>query len=131
MSRPRSLTTYTTFRVTGGDSPEHVIDAELTYDSVSPYAVGIAFRGAHGVVGCTFARDLLADGLLAPAGIGDVHVRPGRDVELVLELRSPSGVVALYADIADIAEFVVATYDLVPAGHEVLDIDFDAELAKL
>ena len=55
MSRPRSLTRHA-FRVTGGDSPEHVIDAELTYDSVSPYAVGIAFRGAHGLSGARSPR---------------------------------------------------------------------------
>jgi hypothetical protein len=131
MAYPSSVTACTTFRLLGDAGPERSIDAELCYDSRNPYAVSITFSGPHRTVEWTFARDLLADGMLAPSGVGDVHVRPGVGTDLVLDLYSPAGAATLCAHIADIAEFVITTYELVPSGHEELGIDFDAELAKL
>lgn len=53
------------------------VAAELVYRPRDPLAVDMVLRGPDGVeVGWTFAWDLLARGLQAPAGEGDVRVRP-------------------------------------------------------
>ena len=58
----------------------------LRYDTRDPYAIIAAFRtGRAGWVEWVFSRDLLADGLIADAGDGDVRIRPGTgDPEIVL-----------------------------------------------
>jgi hypothetical protein len=57
-----------------------------------------------------FGRDLLADGLLAPTGEGDVRVSPAAQ---------------------ELAAFLDSTYDLVLAGEESSWFDFDHEMEKL
>ncbi|MER6900642.1 SsgA family sporulation/cell division regulator, partial [Amycolatopsis sp. NPDC000740] len=76
--------------------------------------------------------DLLADGLLAPAGDGDVQVRPAADDSRVLvELNAPDGSAVLEAAANELADFLDRTYDEVPVGSEDRCFDFDEELAKL
>src|SRR5215213_6281529 len=82
------------FELISPDSAPVPVKVELTYDSRDPYAVQASFRTGHGTaVDWVFARDLLADGLMASSGTGDVRVQPmptdsGR---IELELNSPSG----------------------------------------
>ena len=82
------------FDLVGPPNPPVPVQVEMRYDTRDPYAVQAAFRtGRAGWVEWVFSRDLLTEGLLAPAGAGDVRIRPAEhDAESVeIELSSPSG----------------------------------------
>jgi capsular exopolysaccharide synthesis family protein len=90
-------------------TPAVPVKVELRYDTRDPYAVVAAFRtGRAGWVEWVFARDLLADGLLADAGDGDVRIRPSiEDPEAVLvELNSPSGHAMFETSAQELADFL-------------------------
>ncbi|MBB1242413.1 SsgA family sporulation/cell division regulator [Streptomyces durbertensis] len=109
--------------------------ARLRYDASDPHAVRIVFPAAISLDGTettwAFARDLLADGLLAPAGAGAVRIWPGAPGELMLELGAPEGVAVVALDAADAAAFVRASHAVVPPGEELGRLDFDEALAGL
>ncbi|SDX55637.1 Streptomyces sporulation and cell division protein, SsgA [Amycolatopsis xylanica] len=108
------------------------VQADLRYDPADPYAVFIGFHTGRGTVRWMFGRDLLADGLLAPAGEGDVIVRPATHPALVLvELNTPGGSAVLEAPADQLAAFVNRTYEVVAPGEEQACFDFDLELSKL
>ncbi|GAA3523622.1 SsgA family sporulation/cell division regulator [Amycolatopsis ultiminotia] len=109
------------------------VRADLEYDAADPYAVSVGYYAGAGVVQWLFGRDLLADGLLAPAGEGDVQVRPAADDDsrVVVELNAPDGSAVLEAEASELADFLDRTYDEVPVGEEALWFDFDHELTKL
>jgi hypothetical protein len=110
------------------------VEAELRYDTRDPYAVTAAFRcGPAGTVEWCFARDLLADGLIDDAGVGDVRIGPAPDaVELVvLVVSSPAGLAMFEAYAEDLAEFLDHTYDLVLPGTECSWVSIDDALATL
>ena len=117
-------------------SHEHVaVPACLRYGSDDPYAVTFAFHtGTESPVTWTFARDLLADGLLRPAGDGDIRLWPGgtgTGAVLNLALSSPAGSARLVAPLAVVTDWLTHTYRLVPAGREMEDSDVEAELCRL
>ncbi|WP_051791434.1 SsgA family sporulation/cell division regulator [Amycolatopsis jejuensis] len=108
------------------------VRADLEYDPSDPFAVSVGYHAGGGVVRWLFGRDLLADGLLAPSGDGDVRVRPAADdSRIVVELNAPDGSAVLEAAASELADFLDRTYDEVPAGDEGSWFDFDDELAKL
>lgn len=108
------------------------VRVDLSYDSHDPFAVRAEFHAGRGAVSWIFARELLADGLLGPAGAGDVRVMPATDTELLIfQLDAPDGFALLEASSAELAEFLDDTYDGVPPGTEHEWFDFDEELAKL
>src|SRR5689334_19652674 len=110
------------------------LEVELRYDTTDPFAVVAAFRpGRDDCVEWAFARDLLADGLIADAGEGDIRIRPSlNDIEMVIiELRSPSGDALFEAAAEDLADFLDETYEIVMPGNEHLWVDIDAELTRL
>ncbi|MEQ0562107.1 SsgA family sporulation/cell division regulator [Amycolatopsis sp. NEAU-NG30] len=108
------------------------VPAELEYDTRDPYAVAVVLHAGPSAVRWLFGRDLLADGLLARCGDGDVRIGPAADPALVVvELSSPDGAAVLEAPAKEIAAFLDRTYDVVPAGSESDWFDFDAELGKL
>lgn len=110
------------------------LPVELQYDSDDPYAVSVAFHGPDEVVTWVFARDLLAEGLFAPRGEGDVRVRPERGEEgdvLVIGLASPDGQAELEADVDDVRDFLQRTERVLARGQEHTVIDIDAELSLL
>lgn len=116
---------------TFGAAPRPV-PAELEYDTRDPYAVAVVLHAGPSAVRWLFGRDLLADGLLARCGEGDVRVGPADDTALVVvELNSPDGAAVLEAPAKEIAAFLDRTYDVIPAGSEPDWFDFDEELAKL
>ncbi|MGH4017285.1 MAG: SsgA family sporulation/cell division regulator [Pseudonocardiaceae bacterium] len=106
-----------------------------TYYVDDPFAVTLAIqtRGDQ-CVDWVLARDLLVAGLSAPAGIGDVQVRPARidewDVALI-EIRSPDGHALLEVDRDLLQQFVDATIEAIPLGSESTVIDLDAEIEKI
>jgi hypothetical protein len=117
------------------DGPGAAIDADLQYDAKDPYAVTVIFRTATQSVQWTFGRELLAQGVHEPAGVGDVQVWPCLSDEgaavVVIELSSPDGDVMVQASSRDVALFVNQMLATVPVGSEAMAIDFDAELAGL
>jgi hypothetical protein len=80
------------------------------------------------------SRDLLIEGLDAPAGIGDVRLTPFVDGEFdVLEVRigDDEGFASLEFDRDLIERFLEATFDIVPIGAETTMIDVEAEIEKI
>jgi hypothetical protein len=130
----------------GGDTIAHDMFALLreaaapvvtrwNYCADDPFAVTLEIqtRGNH-CVDWVLARELLVAGLSAPAGIGDVRLRPARlagcDVTLV-EIRSFDGHAVLELDRGLLRQFVEATFAVVPLGGESTFIDMDAEIEKI
>ena len=128
--------------------PEQMIvplTAEWCYNCQDPYAVTMSlYAGAGQPVKWTFCRELLAAGLLAPAGIGDVQAWPAAASAATAEdgagtgekiinilLDSPDGCARFEADAAGIEEFLARTYEAVPAGQESGYLNIDAGLAEL
>lgn len=115
------------------------VRADLDYDVTDPYAVSVAFHTGSGptggdVVQWTFARQLLSDGVSAPAGEGDVQVWPstsGGASVVCLSLSSPSGRALFEVPLGSLVEFLGRTYQAVPTGGESDHVDVDAELALL
>ncbi|MGH3550419.1 MAG: SsgA family sporulation/cell division regulator [Pseudonocardiaceae bacterium] len=105
------------------------------YCTDDPFAVTVEIQTrGNRFVDWVLARDLLVAGLSAPAGIGDVRVRPANmgDWEVTLvEIRSPDGHAVLEVDRDLLAQFVQATIDAVPLGSESLAVDIDAEIEKI
>jgi hypothetical protein len=118
--------------------PEHgavPLVASLDYSADDPYAIKMSFHvGADEPVEWIFGRELLAAGLEAPVGEGDVQAWPedcdGADV-LNLALSSPFGEAHFEAPLAEVAEFLQSTYGIVPVGAESDFIDFDGELDEM
>lgn len=126
---------------TESEKPSVPVPVRLEFEQTDPYAVHMTFTTAPGrEVRWVFARDLLLDGLLRPAGDGDVRIWPSprgatsdggsRDVVL-LELSSPSGQARFETSATTIAHFLDQTLALVPSGTESALVDVDAALAAL
>ena len=79
----------------------------------------------------TFARDLLAAGMEAPEGDGDVRVRPYGYDRTVLEFHAPEGTAVIHVRSGELRRFLEATSELVPTGLEHLHLDLDHDLAEL
>jgi hypothetical protein len=114
-------------------APAVPVQVELRYDTRDPYAVIAAFRtGRAGWVEWCFSRDLLADGLLAETGEGDVRISPAEDPEVVIfELSSPSGHAVFETSAHRLADFLDRTYDIVVPGGEAHWMDFDGAVSHL
>lgn len=107
------------------------VDAELSFHSRDPFAVRVVFSVSSApAVEWVFSRELLIDGLRAPAGTGDVQVFPCHG-GVVFELNSPSGRARLLADPDVLGSFVQDALDAVPLGAESRYFDLDQEIALL
>ncbi|RZS36915.1 sporulation and cell division protein SsgA [Herbihabitans rhizosphaerae] len=116
----------------GGTTP---VRSRWTYQASSPYTVIAEFQTSHERwVRWMFARELLVDGLVGPAGIGDVRLRPegipGREM-LIVEIESPEGHAELELDITAVEAFVDATAELVPLGQESEHFDVERLIAEI
>ncbi|PKW16656.1 SsgA family sporulation/cell division regulator [Saccharopolyspora spinosa] len=110
------------------------VGVELRYDSRNPYEISMKLNvGADGQVDWVIARDLLADGLIAEAGEGDVRIRPRLDSSgvVVIELSSPSGQASFEVDADQLVDFVNDTYDVVAPGDEHRWMNVDEVLSRL
>lgn len=117
------------------DEGTQTLVGDLRYRTSDPYAVSIDFRSSRGTVTWTFGRDLLAQGLHEPAGLGDVHVWPstdhaGRPV-VAIALKAPTGSVTLTASRKSVASFVRRALRVVAPGAESAYVDVDAVVARL
>jgi hypothetical protein len=115
-----------------GEEPAPV-EVRLSWRPDDPYAVEAVFLTGCEGVRWVLSRDLLAGGLHAEVGIGDVRVRPDdRDWDRTLVLLdSPSGHACFEFATDDLSEFLEDTYDEVPLGAESLFLELDEEIALL
>ena len=137
-TRPTSVSSELQLRLVVPGAASLPVRADLNYDVLDPYAVQVAFHTGSGssgdVVQWTFARQLLSDGVSAPAGEGDVQVWPSTSsgsAVVCLSLSSPSGRALFEVPLGDLVEFLGRTYQAVPSGGESDHVDVDAELALL
>ena len=111
------------------------VSATLRYHREDPLAVCLTFPASVSLDGTdvtwTFARGLLAAGLRAPSGDGDVHVWPYGLRRTMIELRAREGIALIDLAVADVRAFLSRSYEAVPAGSEVRHLDVDAVLAAL
>ena len=132
----RRLTAGTVICPAGGpalDGGHRVVT--VTYRASDPFAVELDVPdGAISVV-WLLARDLLADGLTAPAGIGDVEVTPAAkdDAVVWVMLHDPEGCGScnLAFRRAELERFLDESDAMVPAGTEAARINWGRELALL
>lgn len=106
-----------------------------SYTAADPFAVMLAVRTRQDRwVEWLVARDLVAAGLEADAGEGDIRFSPqvvqGYDI-VEIEIRSTDGRAVLEVDRDLLRHFVDTTTALVAPGDEPLLVDMDAEIARL
>ncbi len=130
-----TITTELSLRLVVAGAPSLPVLAAVRFDPSDPYAVHVGFRtGGDEVVEWTFARQLLTDGVSRAVGEGDVQVWPSHaegTAVVCLSLCSPSGRALFEVPLAELVEFLSATYVAVPTGTESDFVDLDAELALL
>jgi hypothetical protein len=122
-------------RLVTPDHPELPVRPTLRYSSAEPFAVHIDFPAhvsadGEGVT-WMFGRALLEEGLEAPAGVGDVRIRPCGWARTVIEFHSPLGLAVIRFGTAPLRRFLLRSYDVVEPGTENLGPDLDHGLAAL
>ena len=105
------------------DGSVEPMNVDLHYRSDDPHAVTMRFQARDQESIWLVGRELLADGLLAPAGIGDVRLRPEHGDVLVLELFTEDSHAVFHLSADELGRFLDSTYAVVPAGQEVLDFE--------
>ncbi|MBA3844804.1 MAG: SsgA family sporulation/cell division regulator [Actinobacteria bacterium] len=124
----------TAFEIVSDDTSTTPVEGNLTYDSRDPYALRVSFRtDISTTIDWLFARDLLRDGLTAPAGTGDVRIEPTSDNldQLRFEFSSPCGYAALVTCANTLENFLYRTLEAVPEGAEYSAFDFELALSEL
>ncbi|MYW62522.1 SsgA family sporulation/cell division regulator [Streptomyces sp. SID8379] len=119
-----------------GISARQAVKAEFRFDPGSPLIVCVEFLVAGGPrVLWRIGRDLLQQGLHSVSGLGDVQMWPAHpeaDVATA-RLRLASGDMAALFElpVSPLAEWLEHTYELVPAGAELSEMDWDSATADL
>jgi hypothetical protein len=105
------------------------VPARLLYQRADPWAVTLLLEcGADGEREWLFSRDLLTEGMLYPAGDGDVRISP-EDATVWITLSAPGGSAALEFSRAGLERALDAIEGLVPGGTESVFFDWDREWA--
>lgn len=109
---------------------------EFSYDPGDPLAVSVLLDadGAH-PVRWLFGRQLLADGMVTRAGEGDVVLWPmfdsdGERISFCLRVGSGETTALFEVPTEPVAQWLAATWAMVPAGTELDRVDWD-ELVQL
>jgi hypothetical protein len=79
-------------------------------------------------------RDLLAEGTRCPSGMGDVTVAPCPEAPsdlLHMTLRTDVSAAVMELRLAPIDEFLASTYEVVPAGWEVMFLKVDDDVRAI
>ncbi|GAB2832691.1 SsgA family sporulation/cell division regulator [Lentzea nigeriaca] len=105
------------------DGTVESMNVDLQYRSDDPHAVTLRFQARDQESTWVVGRELLSDGLLSPAGIGDVRLRPGHGDVLVLELFTEDSHAVFHLSADELSRFLDSTYAAVPAGQEVVDFE--------
>ncbi|WP_425824773.1 SsgA family sporulation/cell division regulator [Streptomyces fractus] len=112
------------------------VEARFTYNTSDPFAVVGAFRVLSNGDSTTwsFSRDLLLDGIWAPAGEGDVEISPSLANGLpvvCITLRTPDKWAELVAPADELGAWLHSSLALVPRGQELDHVSLDLELDLL
>ncbi|MFJ2723074.1 SsgA family sporulation/cell division regulator [Streptomyces sp. NPDC087437] len=111
------------------------VPTHLLYRSQDPLVVEFFFHDlVRGPVSWVISRELLARGMLAPSGEGDVRVWPtgtGPEVLLHLLLTPPGGFAHLIAPLPALEHWLFRTYQLVPAAQEAEALDLEGYLDRI
>ncbi|MFJ1896595.1 MULTISPECIES: SsgA family sporulation/cell division regulator [unclassified Streptomyces] len=111
------------------------LPALLSYDRTDPFAIRMAFPAPATLEGTEvsweFSRELLAEGMDVPAGLGDVRIRPFGYDRTVLEFHAPEGVAMVHVRTAELRRFLRRVQQLVPVGAEHRFLDLDRSLTDL
>jgi hypothetical protein len=106
-----------------------------SYRADDPYAVTMSISRPSGRwIDWLMARDLVVEGMLAPAGIGDVRVAPFSDDEFdIVEVKigDDEGFAALEFDRELMERFLAATFDILARGSESGALDISAAIEKI
>ncbi|KJK46528.1 hypothetical protein UK23_23305 [Lentzea aerocolonigenes] len=105
------------------DGTVEPMNVDLQYRSDDPHAVTMRFQTRDQESTWVCGRELLSDGLLSPAGIGDVRLRPDHGDVLVLELFTEDSHAVFHLSADELGRFLDSTYAVVPAGREALDFE--------
>lgn len=116
-------------------SARQPIRAEFRFDPEDPLTVSVEFvvHGGPRVV-WHIGRDLLAQGLHAMSGLGDVQMWPSQlEERQTARLRLCAGDMAALFDlpVPPLEEWLAHTYTIVPAGAELAAVDWDMAGAEL
>lgn len=136
-TRPATVEVDTTMRFVATDFTTVNVRASMRYDAEDPYAIHVMFHPGNPdaeQVSWSFARELLAAGLVEPTGMGDVRVWPWttpRGDAIALALSSPDGNALFEVSRSLVSRFLRRSYALVPKGREGDSLDMDATVAKL
>ncbi|MET7858041.1 SsgA family sporulation/cell division regulator [Streptomyces sp. NPDC005318] len=111
------------------------LPATLQYDRRDPFAVRMAFPAPATLEGTEvsweFSRELLAEGMDAAAGVGDVRIRPFGYDRTVLEFHAAEGIAMVHVRTGELRHFLERAQELVPSGQEHRFLDLDRRLADL
>jgi sporulation and cell division protein SsgA len=111
------------------------VRSRWSYDAAEPFTIAVSFQTDDDVwVEWVFARDLLVNGLVGSAGIGDVRLRPRHThsrTALQLEISSPEGHALLELERESVQRFLEATTKLVPLGEESEHFDIDGLIDEI
>ncbi|MFF0075744.1 SsgA family sporulation/cell division regulator [Streptomyces sp. NPDC005494] len=111
------------------------LPATLQYDRKDPFAVRMAFPARATLEGTEvaweFSRELLTTGMDAPAGVGDVRVRPFGYDRTVLEFHAVEGIAMVHVRTSELRHFLARAQELVPVGDEYRFMDLDGGLTDL
>ncbi|MET7550629.1 SsgA family sporulation/cell division regulator [Streptomyces sp. NPDC058232] len=111
------------------------LPATLQYDRRDPFAVRMAFPAPATLEGTEvaweFSRELLSEGMDAPAGVGDVRIRPFGYDRTVLEFHAAEGIAMVHVRTGELRRFLRRAQALVPPGDEHRYLDMDRSLADL
>ncbi len=106
-----------------------------SYRADDPYAVMMSISRPSGRwIDWLMARDLVVEGMLAPAGVGDVRVAPFCDDEFdIIEVKigDDEGFAALEFDRELMERYLAATFEVVALGAESDVIDVAAAIEKI
>ncbi|MEU0882447.1 SsgA family sporulation/cell division regulator [Lentzea sp. NPDC005914] len=105
------------------DGTVEPMNVDLQYRSDDPHAVTMRFHARDQESTWLCGRELLSDGILSPAGVGDVRLRPDHGDVLVLELFTEDSHAVFHLSADELHRFLESTYAVVPAGREVLDFE--------
>ncbi|MFJ5035865.1 SsgA family sporulation/cell division regulator [Streptomyces sp. NPDC088560] len=116
-------------------SARQAIRAEFRFDPESPLVVAVEFLVTGGPrVLWHIGRDLLQQGLYSMSGLGDVQMWPvNLEERATARLQLASGDVAalLELPVSPLADWLEYTYELIPAGCELDEVDWNVTTADL
>lgn len=105
------------------DGTVEPMNVDLHYRTDDPHAVTLRFHTRDQESTWLVGRELLSDGLLSPAGIGDVRLRPHHGDVLVLDLFTEDSHAVFHLSADELRRFLDSTYAVMPAGRETLDFE--------